>query len=554
MKRNIFTLLILVLTSFVVFGQSQRMVLLEHFTQASCGPCAGVNPGLVALMQANPEKANYIMVHTSWPGTDPMYNHNPSDNGTRTSYYGVNSVPHSVLDGNFYSGHPNNWGLNDLEERYAVPSPFELQIHTELSPDEEVFYVNMLVHATEDVEAGLRAYMVVIEELVEFTSPPGSNGETEFTNVLKKILPGQTGYVLPAMNSGEYLIIQTSWEHQNVYDINELAAVGFIQENTSKEVFQSAKSSYSLFDPLYAVDADLTLVNNFSLYNCDGKIQPAVVIRNNGSTELTTAEIKYSINGGDPLVYQWTGNLSLLEKETVLLEESYFDIMGVNTLEVSIENPNGQTDEYDANNSRFIEIEEAIQAISPMKLLLKTDNNPGETTWEVINSSGEVIQEGGPYVNANQVHFETIEIASTDCYTFYLYDAGGDGLVGGQAILSDDNSNTVLYVSTFGSLAQTQFSVLFEGLAENVTSNTFELYPNPITETATLNFDLSNQSRVKYNLTDLLGQKVISKDLGVLPSGSQSFEIDMDSHEPGVYFINLNIEGEILTKKVILTR
>ncbi|MBI9034293.1 MAG: hypothetical protein JEZ03_07470, partial [Bacteroidales bacterium] len=32
------------------FSQSQRLVLVEEFTQASCGPCAGQNPAFTALM------------------------------------------------------------------------------------------------------------------------------------------------------------------------------------------------------------------------------------------------------------------------------------------------------------------------------------------------------------------------------------------------------------------------------------------------------------------------------------------------------------------------
>ena len=30
-----------------------------------------------------------------------------------------------------------------------------------------------------------------------------------------------------------------------------------------------------------------------------------------------------------------------------------------------------------------------------MTLLLKTDDNPGETTWEVVNSAGELFNLGG---------------------------------------------------------------------------------------------------------------------------------------------------------------
>ena len=551
MKRNIFTLLILFSISVMGFGQSQRLVLLEHFTQASCGPCAGVNPQLKALLNANPDKLTAIMVHTSWPGYDPMYNHNVSDNGNRTSYYSVNSVPNSVLDGNFFNGHPNNWNISTVDARLEVPSPFELQIQMDLSPDEEVVYATMLIHATQDVEDGLRAYMTVIEKLIQFSSAPGSNGETQFNNVMKKILPKQSGYSMPAMSAGEYIIIESSWVHQNVYTISELALVGFIQDGTSKEVHQAAPSSTIV--PLYNLDVDLKDVSNYSNYSCNGIIQPLIEIRNNGSTEITSLEISYTINGGDPILKQWTGNLGLLEKETVSLDESTFTVEDMNNLEISLNNPNGSTDDYLANNSRIIEIERAIHATAPMTLLLKTDANPQETTWEVVSSSGEVIQEGGPYTNANQVHFESIEISSSDCYTFYIYDAGGDGLIGGQVILADADNNSILQESSFGPLAQTQFSVLFEGLEELSSVENFDVYPNPVTDNANLNINLLSQSNVSYFVSDLLGQKIISVDLGSVSSGNRNYMIDFEGQKPGVYFISIEVNGVSTSKKILLS-
>ena len=135
---------------------------------------------------------------------------------------------------------------------------------------------------------------------------------------MKKLLPNQSGVTLPAFEPGDYVILQHEWEHQNVYELDELAAVGFIQNNGNKEVLQSANSSIDMFVPLYSNDVELMKVSNISLTNCDGKIQPVVEIRNNGSTNLTTLDIVYTVNSGEPVTYEWTGNLGFLESETVL--------------------------------------------------------------------------------------------------------------------------------------------------------------------------------------------------------------------------------------------
>ena len=41
-------------------SQSQRFIMFEEFTQASCGPCAQQNPAFDALLQANASKCTSI--------------------------------------------------------------------------------------------------------------------------------------------------------------------------------------------------------------------------------------------------------------------------------------------------------------------------------------------------------------------------------------------------------------------------------------------------------------------------------------------------------------
>jgi hypothetical protein len=72
MKKT-FTLLSMMLAGSLAFAQSQRLVLVEGFSQASCGPCAAQNPALnAALTAATHDTVVSIKYQTSWPGIDPM--------------------------------------------------------------------------------------------------------------------------------------------------------------------------------------------------------------------------------------------------------------------------------------------------------------------------------------------------------------------------------------------------------------------------------------------------------------------------------------------------
>ena len=70
--KKLYTLALTMFVGVAVNAQSQRLTLLEEFTQASCGPCASQNPALNTLLSGNESKAVSIKYQTNWPGVDPM--------------------------------------------------------------------------------------------------------------------------------------------------------------------------------------------------------------------------------------------------------------------------------------------------------------------------------------------------------------------------------------------------------------------------------------------------------------------------------------------------
>ena len=554
MKKYVYLSLLFTTISLIVIGQSQRLVLLEHFTQASCGPCATYNPTINTLLNNNPDLITGIMYHTSWPGTDPMYNHNTSENGSRTSYYTVSSVPNSVLDGNIYNGHPSGWNIGTVNNRLEDPSPFDILIYHELVENDGVFNVSMMIKATEDVGAGMKAQLAVIEKYIHFNSPPGSNGEVDFYNVMKKMLPGSSGTGLPAFATGEYKILQYSWEYQNVYDVDELAVVGFAQNNATKEVLQAANSSEELFSPLYASDAEITGSSNISQNYCIGYMQPHITIRNNGSDNLVSVDITYTVNNEIPVTYQWTGSLAFLESETVILPESNFGVIDMNTLAISIENPNGQTDEYPNNNNRTLLIPKALESDPTVLLILKLDNNPEETTWEFTNSQGDVMYEGGPYTNAGQQIVEQYDFESTDCYTFNIYDAGGNGLTSGGSFAIGFGSTIIAEGNSFGSKAEGQFSIAFTGLDDNISTQSVKVFPNPVSDYLTLQINTMIEELVQYSVIDPLGRELYKYNEGIVPAGQKSYTIDFTTMNAGIYYISIKVGSQHTIEKIVLTK
>lgn len=250
MKRVLLTSLSVLAAASLSMAQQQRLVLLEHFTQASCGPCASQNPALNALLDQNLDKVVAIKYQTSWPGVDPMNAANATDVQTRVDYYAVNGVPNSQMDGNFYEGSPGGVTQSKIDQRYGVNAGIAASVHYTIidSPDpvSDSMLLNVTVTATTDIPAGYVLHTVAIEREIEFATAPGTNGEKKFESVMKKMFPSASGSVLPAMSAGEVREYSFKWSLTRTngtpvyYNIGQAAAVAFIQNNTTKEVLQAA--------------------------------------------------------------------------------------------------------------------------------------------------------------------------------------------------------------------------------------------------------------------------------------------------------------------------
>ena len=550
-------LFLLIFTAFLGFSQSQRLVLLEHFTQASCGPCAQYNPAIHNILIANPDKITSISYHTSWPGYDPMYNHNPEDANARTSYYNVTGVPNSVIGGNFYNGSPT-WNINTIMPLYNTPTPMEVQIFQELSPNNDTLYATMIVQATGNVPGSPNAFISVIEKHIHFNSAPGSNGEKDFYNVMKKLLPGKTGVSLPgSMKAGEYVIVQSSWPLANVYNIDELSLIGFVQNTINKEVYQAANVTEGDFVALYNNDVELMKFTNVSDRMCKPALSPTLRIRNNGNTPLTSLQIKYRINNEEQHTYDWTGNLALLATADITLPAVDYELLPENNIQAFISQINTGADEYTLNDTLNQSFDAALQASRTIKIKIRTDNSPEETTWEIKNSSDEVVAFGGPYTQTSTIIDTEIVVDEDDCYEFFIYDAGGNGLccANGTGFYKLTSGSTTLAQGTsFEYMETAQFEVNTVGVNTLSLSTDFEVYPNPTSNQLFIEYTPERNQNVKVNIFNQLGQSVYTNEVQSPSDINQKLNINTGNWPAGIYMIHLDNGAEISTRKVSVSR
>ena len=254
MKR-IQLLLIIAFSITTLYSQTtiQRRVLFEEATNASCGPCASNNPTLKAYINSKGDSIIPIMYHASWPGADPMYSANPTQNSERISYMGVSAVPHLNIDGVIYDVWPfsNTNFENAFRSRMAILTPVAINIiEARIAGDsiKAVITVQILSPLTAGGNYKLRVFAV--EKKITYSTPPGSNGETVFEYVFRRAYPNTSGTSIP-IEEGMHTYTFTYKREANWVD-SMIYTTAFVQNDIGKEVLNAASSLNC--DPILPVE------------------------------------------------------------------------------------------------------------------------------------------------------------------------------------------------------------------------------------------------------------------------------------------------------------
>ncbi len=124
----------------------------------------------------------------------------------------------------------------------------------------------------------------------------------------------------------------------------------------------------------------------------------------------------------------------------------------------------------------------------------------------------------------------------------------------------DKTTNTVSF-----STSNASTSVILTASAAKVTSTEegetvvkdFELnqnYPNPFNPSTTIGFSIQNESNVKLNIYNALGQKVTTLVNRNLQAGNHNYQFDASNLSSGVYFYELKVGTQSSIKKMNLLK
>jgi hypothetical protein len=245
---------------------STRTGLSETFTSNTCAPCAGFNPPYQAqldLLNTNNSGSNYVAIkyQVNWPspGNDVCYN---PDVQTRIAYYGVTGVPNTFVESitaNYdYSFPAVSW--EDATENTALQFQDLTALHGWVNINASATWngssltvdVSVIPNANFDASTH-KLYVAVINNYYDNTeiNPNGTNGETEWSYVVRKMLPDGNGTTLEEMTTGDEMDFNFDYQFEigNVsaggYNLvnGDIKVIAWVQENDSKLIRNATLSS-----------------------------------------------------------------------------------------------------------------------------------------------------------------------------------------------------------------------------------------------------------------------------------------------------------------------
>jgi hypothetical protein len=500
----------------------QKNILFEAHTSTTCGPCASQNPALDAFVQQHFDSIIAIKYHAWWPSLgDPMYNANIPQCRVRILYNSVSAIPCLQVDGVIQqiSNYSTTTLLPPFNTRRALASPLGITVtDTRLPGDTIKATININVVSALPSGGDYRLRINAIERKITYATAPGSNGETIFYDVFRKMYPSTNGISIN-YTPGNY-VVEYKYKRDASWVDSMMYTAVFIQDEYTHEVINCAKGRN---------------------YYADDKIKQPLVIDN--SVQPMT-----SVLPDAPALLTGTG-------------------LQVENMEGTVPPPGWSIINNDSNFTFWQYTYAAIGGPSfPGAKAIRINyysyaENVG--TKDVLKTKvynnvnlGDSIKFDWAY--AQRPGFEDrlvvkISVDGGNTFPYTIFDRQGAAL--GTA--PPQSASFVPTAGQWGTFAARYGAVTGLEPISNITPSKFELlqnYPNPFNPTTNIRYQISNNSYVSLKVYDILGKEIATLVNENLKAGTYEARFDASNISSGVYFYKIIAGNFTDVKKMLIIK
>ena len=206
---------------------------------------------------------------------DILYTRNKIDPDARRSYYSINEIPTSVLNGEVIANPTNEdvlgWDKSQLDQKELSRPDFKI----ELSEDSEEFSSKLSLKAKftslielPDPETELSIRFFIVEKAIVPENDFGVYTTTDtIRNVLRKILPNASGIIKKRpFEVNEEFTESVEWTPEGFYDPTQLRVIVMIQNEVTKDIYQVAFMDLDDKENVTGIENEVVLGTQFSLF------------------------------------------------------------------------------------------------------------------------------------------------------------------------------------------------------------------------------------------------------------------------------------------------
>lgn len=506
--------------------------------------------------------------------------------GTLDSIYGTNGTVITYLEGN-----ENNWSevwcsALDMQGRLVVGGQnralpnnsrhaFFARYNTDGSLDSTFGDVGYVIDTTKDVSI---FGMTVTSDNKVLACGYVKTTTAEYSRDYIILRYNENGTIDDAFGEDGKVMVDFGGLHRNeAKDINEqsdgkiLVNGNFSQDDDSSKIGICRLLPNGVLDSTYGtnglVSQDINSVSpscNISKIDADGKLVVA------GRRGVDTAQGVISRYNTDGSLDSTFGIAGLAFNNIPHLDYGFYSVAiagdgsiytcGTSEVPISLEwdfviakfTSSGMVDSSFANDGFLhleftnVEMDEAHDLVVQQdgKLLVtgQAENIANNNTWEFatirLNQNGSIDSTFG------ENGLSLIPVGSGDAFSNTI-----ELLSDGKVLLAGST-----YINSSVAIAAARILTSENVGIVDLESNKIEvlLYPNPIVDKASLNYELLKPANITIELLSLNGKSIRKiQDDTIINSGKHKIEVNLSSSPPGIYLLKLTADGAIKTIKLI---
>lgn len=579
--------------TFVSTTPANKNVVLEEYTGTGCQYCPDGHKRANEFAAANPGRVVLMNIHQgSFAGSNPNYKTVWGDalaNQTGLQGYPSGTINRRVFSGTTTALNRGEWATDGaivMNESSFVNVASRATIDTVtriITVDVEVYYTG---------DANSKINMLNVALLQDSVLGPQTGGATYnptqvvgtqywHMHMFRHLFSNQFGDVL--VGQGNVITSGSFFTKRYVYTLPEninnvplvlknLHIAAFVAKS-SQEIYTGSLGEITLGEYTTQADpASLTatgFTGSATSANCSATStidNLTFKVKNNSAATINSLAIKYARDNNSIQTFAYntainagsTANIALPQMQLVNDGQKTAFYAFVSEIDgVNVETLNGVSYALSLTTPSA-----SKDAQGNVIFYLKTDNYGSEVTWNVKNTSGTIIKSGGPYTDgASRYDTVSLNLPEVGCYIFEIKDAYGDGInsgsgVGNYKLIDKEGNILVSSNGTYTTSEKTSISLLTHIGLNDVENNisSINVYPNPVKDIATLDITLSESSNATIQVVDLMGRTLIDLGTKSFKAGQSSIEINTTNLSNGMYFVKINSNNGVATKKITVSK